>query len=232
MRPNTHINVPILSTMLLFLVAGIVVYHYQPQVQHTPTHSNATHEDILYEAHKTRVTALQDEVATLIEDVAPFNTITNYLLLAPDIIQKFQAAGKHIEQLQKATACEGAGPWKAEDYVLALKQQRKLSLCEWLGGWGALINTTMLYEELKVCWLETGDAVMTADGKGIRRAQASNDGYHSNKQRPIGDEQALFRMELGYCREILESREEFMRDTGDLGEGKFLRSVVAKWRLR
>ena len=232
MHPKIHINVLILNTMLLFLFAGIGLHHYPPQVQHTPTHINATHEDIFYEAHKPRITALQDELENLIEDISRFNTVTNYLLLPPDMIQKFQTAGEHIEQLQKATACEGAGPWKAEDLALALKQQRELSLCEWLGGWGASIDTIMIYEELRVCWLETGDAVMTADGKGIKRAQASNDGYYDNIKRPIGDEQALFRMELGYCREILESREEFMRDTGDLGEGKFLRSVVAKWRLR
>ena len=96
--------------------------------------------------------------------------------------------------------------------------------------WGASIDTTMTYEELQVCWLETGDAVMTADGKGIMRAHASNDGYYG--MRPIGDEQALYRLELGYCMEVLDAREEFMRETGDLGEGKFLRSVVGKWRIR
>ena len=170
---------------------------------------------------------------TITEDAKQFNTIADLPLLSPDMIQRLQTAGGHIEQLQKATACEGTGPWKAEAYGLAVKQQRQMSLCEWLGGSGALIDTIMTYEELRVCWLETGDAVMTADGKGITRVQASNDVFVGSKQWPIGDEQALYRMELGFCQEVLELREEFARESGDLGEGKFLRgSVVRRWKVR
>ena len=194
--------------------------------------SNATHVYVLYRGHEKQFTALKEELTTVFEDAKQFNTTTNYLLLPPEIIRQFQTAGRHIEQLQSAAACEGSGPWKAEAFGLALMQQRELSLCEWLGGSGAVIDIIMTYEELRTCWLETGDAVMTADGKGIKRAQASNDGYYGNNERPVGDDQALFHMELDNCMEVLESKEEFMRDTGDLGEGKFLRSVVGKWRMR
>ena len=105
--------------------------------------------------------------------------------------------------------------------MLALKQQREFSLCGWLGGWGATIDIVMTYEELRTCWLETGDAVMTADGKGIKRAQASNDGHYGNIERPFGDELALLHIELDCCMEVMEMRDEFLRDTGDFGERKF-----------
>ena len=226
MQLNIHINVPILSAMLLFLFAGIGLYHYPPQVQHTPMHSNAAHEDILFVAQETFIIALHDELVTIAKDATPINTISDYPLMLPDIIQRLQTAGKHIEQLQKATACEGTGPWKVEDHVLASKQQREVSLCELVGRLGASIDRMITFEELKICWVETGYAVLTADGKGIMLAQPSNDGYHGDKQRHIGGDQALVRMELGHCKEILESREEFIRDTGDLGEEKFLRSQV------
>ena len=234
MQTNIHIGVPILGSMLLFLFAGIGIYHYPLHKQHTPTHSNATHEDILYEAHKTRITALQDELMQIKEDANQFNTIADSPFLPPDLIQRFQTAGKHIEELQKATACEGAGPWKVEAYELAVQQERQMSLCEWLGGSAALTDTILTYEALIVCWLETGDRVMTADSKIIRRAQASNDIFVGNKQPPpLGDKQALYHMWLSYCQEVLELREEFMRDSGDLGEGKFLSgSVVGRWRVR
>ncbi len=233
MQPNTHINVPILGTMLLFLFAGIGVYHYRPQEQHTLTHSNATYGDALYDVHKTDVTALEDELTTLNKEAAQINDIVERMLLPPDLIQRLQTAGKHIEQLQKATACEGTGPWKVEAYSLAVQQERQMSLCEWLGGSAALLDTKLTYEELKVCWLEIGDVVMAADGKEIRLAQASNDGYVGNKQVPIGDEQALYHMWLSSCQEVMELSEEFVRDSGDLGEGKFLRgSVVGEWRVR
>ena len=209
------------------------VYHYRPQEQHTPTHYNATYEDALYETHKIAITALQDELMTITEDRKQFNTIADSPLLSPDMIQRFQTAGSHIEQLQKATACEGTGPWKAEAYVIAVKQERQMTLCEWLGGSGALIDAIMTYHELRVCLLETGDAVMAADGR-IRRAQIPNDIFvGGNKQWPIGDDQALYTMWLSYCQEVLELKEEFVSDSGDLGEGKFLSgSLVGKWRVR
>ena len=234
MQPNIHIDVPILGSMLLFLFAGIGIYHYPPQEQHAPTHINATHEDALYDAHKSHIIALQDDLMTLNQEAAQVNAIADCPLWPPDLIQKFQTAGKHIEQLQKATGCEGTGPWKLEAYTLAVQQGRQMSLCEWLGGSGALVDTGLTYEELKVCWLETGDAVMTADGKGITLVQAPNDVFIGNKQPPpFGDEQALYHTELSYCQEILELREEFVSDSGDLGEGKFLRgSVVGRWRVR
>ena len=216
--------------MFPFLFGGIGVSQHPSQEQHTPTHNNAAHEDALYDAH---ITALEDELMTLNMDAAQVNAIADFPLLPPDLILRFQTAGKHIEQLQKATACEGTGPWKVEAYSLAMQQERQMSLCEWLGGSRALVDTTLTYEDLKVCWLETGDAVMTADGKGIMRAQASNDEYVGNKQQPIGDELALYRMWLSDCQEVLELRDEFVSDSGDLGEGKFLRgSVVGEWRVR
>ena len=195
-------------------------------------HYNVTHEDILYEAHKIAITALDDELMTITEDRKQVNTIAGLPLLSPDMIQRLQTAGGHIEQLQKATACEGTGPWKVEAYGPAIKQERQKSLCEWLGCSEALIDIIMTYEELRVCWLETGDAVMAADGT-ITRAQIQNDLYIGNRQWPIGDEQALYHMELGFCQEILELREEFARESGDLGEGKFLRgSTVRRWKMR
>ena len=119
------------------------------------------------------------------EDRKQFNTIADSPLLSPDMIQRFRTAGSHIEQLQKATACEGTGPW-----------------------------------------------VMAADGK-ITRARIPNDVFVGNKQWPVGDEQALYSMWLSYCQEVLELREEFVSDSGDLGEGKVLRgSLVGKWRVR
>ena len=178
------------------------------------------------------ITALEDELMAIDEDRKQFNTIAGLRLLSPDIIQRLQTAGGHIEQLQKATACEGTRPWKAEAYALAGKQQRQISLCEWLGGSGAVVDTIMTYEELRVCWLETGDAVMAADGT-ITRAQIQNDVFIGNKQWPVGDEHALYHMELGFCQEVLELREEFARESGDLGEGKFLRgSTVRRWKVR
>ena len=208
------------------------IYHYPLQKQHTPTHSNATHKDPPYDAHKKQFTALEEEFMTLIGDVILFTAIADSPLLPPDMIQRLQTAGKHIEQLQKAAGCEGTGPWKAEDYVLALKQQRDVSLCEWLGLSGATTDAILTYEKLQVCWLETGDAVMTADGKGITCAQASDDGYCGNKQRPIADKQAFYHMELDHCKDVLEMK-EFVRESGDLGEEKFLRrSVVGEWRVR
>lgn len=226
MPPNIHINLLVLSSMLLFLIAGIGPYHYPLQYLHSLTHSNAALEDHLFEAQKTLITTLHDELVTLFKDALQFNTITDYPLLPPDMIQRLQTAGEDIELLQKFTACEGMGPWNAEDFMLAWKQQRKVSLCEWLGGSGALIDRMVTLEELKVCWVETGCAVLTADGKGIMLAQASNDGCHGDKQRRIGGDQSLVHMELGRCKEILESRKEFRRETGDLGEGKFLRTQV------
>jgi len=90
----------------------------------------------------------------------------------------------------------------------------------------------MTYEKLRVCWLETGDAVMAADGR-ITRVQAPNHLYVGNIKWPIGDEQALYNMWLSYCQEVLELREEFATESGDLGEGKFLRgSTVRRWRIR
>lgn len=210
MQTNIHIFVLMLSMLLLFLIAGIRRYHI----------------------HRTRITALRGELVALTEDIARFNRNTHSPLLSPDTTQKFQTAGKHIEQLQKAAACEGTRSWTDEDYELAAKRQRVLPLCEWLTGWGQTIDIINTYEELRVCRLEAGDAVMTADGN-IVRGQALNDGYWGDKERPIGDDQALLHMELDVCQEILESREEFVRDTGDFGEGKFLRSsVVGEWRVR
>ena len=235
MQPDIHINVAILGSMLLFLFAGIGIYHYPPQEQYTPTQINTTHEDALYDAHKTLITALQNELTTLNKDAAQVNAIADYPLVPPDLIQKYQTAGKHIEQLQKATACERTGPWKVEAYRLAVQQKRQMSLCEWLGGSGALVDTVLTHEELKVCWLETGDAVMTADGKGITHLRASNDVFLGNtqQQQPFGDEQAWYHMWLSFCQEVLELREEFVSDSGDLGEGKFLKaSVVGRWRVR
>ena len=140
MQLNIHISVPILGTTLLVLVAGMGIYHYQPQDQHTPTRYNATHEDFLYEAHKTAITALEEEFMAIREDGKRFNTFDNMPLSSSDMIQKLQTAEGHIEQLQKATACEGTGPWKAEAFALAAKQQRVMSLCEWLGTSEALID--------------------------------------------------------------------------------------------
>ena len=195
-------------------------------------HYNATHEDTLNEVHKIAITALGDELMAIDEDRKQFNTIAGLPLLSTDMIQRLQTAGGHIEQLQKATACEGTGPWKVEACGLAVRQERPMPLCEWLGCSGAVIDTRMTYEELRVCWLETGDAVMAADGT-ITRAQIQNDLYIGNRQWPIGDEQALYHMELGLCQEILELREEFARESGDLGEGKFLRgSTVRRWKMR
>ena len=77
----------ILSTILLFLFAGIEVYHYPPYIQHSSTHSNATHDDPLYNAHKKEATALQEKWMTLIEDEF-FTTITHSPLLPPDMIQR------------------------------------------------------------------------------------------------------------------------------------------------
>ena len=227
-----HITVLILSALLFVLFASIGRHYYSPHAQHLPTSVNATHVDVLYGAHGKQFTALKEELTTLVEDVQQFDTITGSLLLTPEIIQKFHTAGRHIEQLQNAAACEGTGPWKAEAFVLALTQPREFSLCEWLGGWEATIDIAMTYDELRTCWLETGDAVMTADGKGIKRAQATNDGHDGNKARPVGDEQALLHIDLDCCMEVLELRDEFIRDSGDLGEGKFLRSAIGKWRVR
>ena len=209
MQTNINIFLLLLSVMLLFLFANIRRYH----------------------VHRTRITALRADLVTLTEDVARLNPNTYSPLLPPDTIQRFQTAGKHIEQLKKAAACEGTRSWTDEDYELAAKQQRVLSRCEWLTGWGQTIDRIITYEELRICWLETGDAIMTADGN-IVGAQALNDGYYGDKARPVGDDQALLRMDLDVCQEILDSREEFMRDTGDFGEGKFLRSVVGKGRVR
>lgn len=139
---------------------------------------------------------------------------------------------RHIEQLQKATACEGTGPWKAEAYLLAVMQERQMSICEWLGGSRALNNAIMTYEEVRVCLVETGDAVMAADGK-ITHVQEPNHLYVRDIKWPIGDEQALWDMRLHYCQEVLELREEFARDSGELAEGKFLRrSMIRRWKMR
>ena len=117
--------------------------------------------------------------------------------------------------------------------MLAVKQERQMTLCEWLGGSGALIDAVLTYHELRLCLVETGDAVMAADGK-ITRPRIANDIFvGGNKQWPVGDEQALYSMWLSYCREVLELRDEFVSDSGDLGEGKFLSgSLVGKWRVR
>jgi len=86
MQLNIHIGVPSLGTTLLFLFAGMGIYHYRPQEQHTPTCYNATHEDTLYEAHKIAITALQNELDSIAEDENKFNKITDSPLLSPDKI--------------------------------------------------------------------------------------------------------------------------------------------------
>ena len=116
--------------------------------------------------------------------------------------------------------------------MLAVKQERNMTLCEWLGGSGALIEAVLTYDDLRICLLETGDAVMAADGK-ITRPRIANDVFVANRKWPVGDEQALYSMWLDYCQEVLQLREEFVSDSGDLGEGKFLSgSLVGKLRVR
>ena len=112
-------------------------------------------------------------------------------LLPPDTIQRLQTAGKHIEQLQKVAACEGTGP---EDYTIESYQQREFSLCEWLVVSGELVDELLTEQALRVCWLETGDAVLTAGGRAIMYT------------RPIESSQAFLDRELKLCREALESR--------------------------
>ena len=148
MQLNIHIGVPTLGTTLLVLFAVMGIYHYRPQEQHTPTRYNptrynATHEDILYQAHKTAITALEDELTTIVDHAGQFNAFDNKLLFSLDMIQRLQTAEGHIEQLQKATACEGTGPWKTEAFALAARQQRVMSLCEWLGTSGTVIHANI-----------------------------------------------------------------------------------------
>ena len=80
---------------------------------------------------------------TLMED-AFFTTIAYSLPLPPDMIQRLQTMGKHIEQLQKAAACEEGRLWKIEAEI------RKRSLCELLGASGQRLEQILrVVEELE-----------------------------------------------------------------------------------
>ena len=114
MQRVIHITVLILSTLLFVLFASVGRHYHLPHAQHLPTGINATHVDVLYGTHEKQFTALKEELTTLVEDAQQFNTITSYLLLTSEIIQKFHTTGRHIEQLQKAAVCEETGPWKVE----------------------------------------------------------------------------------------------------------------------
>ena len=63
---------------------------------------------------------------------------------------------------------------------------------------------------------------MTTDGKTVTWVQASNTVDIIDKQWPIQDKQALYHKELSRCQEASELRDELIRESGDLGEGKFL----------
>ena len=80
---------------------------------------------------------------TLMQD-AFFTTIAHWPPLPPDMIQRLQTMGKHIEQLQKAAACEGERPWKVEAEI------RKRSLYELLGASGQRLERILrVFEELE-----------------------------------------------------------------------------------
>ena len=67
---------------------------------------------------------------------------------------------------------------------------------------------------------------MTTDGKTVTWVQSSNTVDIIDKEWPIEHKRALYHKELSRCRGDLELRDELIRESGNLGEGKFLKRPV------